>query len=34
MNDEFLSLVREWVYIEVETYRKRDVIKKEYNFTK
>lgn len=32
--DQFLSLVRKWVDIEVETYRKRDLIKKEYNFTK
>lgn len=32
--DEFLLLVRKWVDIEVETYRKRDFIKKEYKFIK
>ncbi|WHT81909.1 hypothetical protein [Providencia rettgeri] len=30
--DEFLSLVRKWVELEVETYRKRDLIKKDYKF--
>lgn len=32
--DQFLSLVRKWVELEVETYRKRDLIKKEYKFIK
>lgn len=32
--DEFLLLVRKWVELEVETYRKRDFIKKEYKFIK
>lgn len=32
--EQFLSLVCDWVEIEAETYRKKDVIKKEYNFTK
>ncbi|HHR6469864.1 TPA: hypothetical protein ACS8CE_003479 [Providencia alcalifaciens] len=32
--DQFLSSVRKWVELEVETYRERDLIKKEYNFTK
>lgn len=32
--DQFLSLVRKWVELEVETYRKRDFIKKDYKFIK
>lgn len=32
--DQFLSLVRKWVELEVETYRERDLIKKEYKFIK
>ncbi|WP_323086992.1 hypothetical protein, partial [Providencia alcalifaciens] len=31
---EFLPLVCEWVEFEEETYKKRELIKKEYNFTK